>query len=133
MPFIYGDVKCTFNGLMVISVYMCHYLNRKRRHETKINGTNQTVILILDSDFSAINQTNAKYINRVVKRNLNCFSEEFIFQITETESEILTSHFVMLKDYVASELLGVLKVKPASEIIRFAKKVSSLYNHIYEI
>lgn len=28
----------------------------------------------------------------------------------------------MLKDYVASELLGVLKVKPASEIIRFAKK-----------
>lgn len=39
----------------------------------------------------------------------------------------------MLKDSVASELLGVLKVKPASEIIRFAKKVSSLYNHIYEI
>ncbi|MBI3143363.1 MAG: ORF6N domain-containing protein, partial [Bacteroidetes bacterium] len=52
--------------------------------ESKILLIRSTQVM-LDSDLAALYQTETKYINRAVKRNLSRFPDAFGFQLTETE------------------------------------------------
>ena len=52
--------------------------------------------VILDSDVAALYQCETKYVNRVVKRNIERFPEEFCFQLNEDEFEFLRCQIVTL-------------------------------------
>ena len=52
--------------------------------------------VMLDSDVADLYQCETKYVNRVVKRNIERFPEEFCFQLTEKEFEFLRCQFVTL-------------------------------------
>lgn len=52
--------------------------------------------VILDSDVAILYQCETKYINRVVKRNIERFPEDFCFQLLEKEYENLRCQFVTL-------------------------------------
>ena len=54
--------------------------------------------VMLDSDVANIYHCETKYVNRVVKRNLERFPEEFCFQLNEKEFEVLRCQFVTLKE-----------------------------------
>ena len=53
--------------------------------------------VMLDSDVARLYGCETKYVNRVVKRNIKRFPEEFYFQLTENEYESLRCQFVTLK------------------------------------
>ena len=53
--------------------------------------------VMLDSDAAKLYQCETKYINRVVKRNIDRFPEEFCFQLKEIEYDSLRCQFVTLK------------------------------------
>ena len=53
--------------------------------------------VMLDSDVAMLYKCETKYVNRVVKRNIERFPEEFCFQLTENEYESLRCQFVTLK------------------------------------
>ena len=54
--------------------------------------------IMIDSDLSELYQVKTKRLNEQVKRNLNRFPEDFMFQLTDNEwIEILRSHFATLK------------------------------------
>ena len=53
--------------------------------------------VILDSDVGNLYHCETKYINRVVKRNIERFPEEFCFQLTEEEYKSLRCQIVTLK------------------------------------
>ena len=88
--------------------------------------------VMLDSELAKIYGVESKRLNEQVKRNIARFPEEFRFQLTEKESEILRSQFATLKNlrrgqhrkylpYVFTEqgvsmLSAVLKSKTAVEI-----------------
>lgn len=50
--------------------------------------------VIVDSDVANIYHCETKYVNRVVKRNIERFPEEFCFQLSEYEYETLRCQFV---------------------------------------
>ena len=50
--------------------------------------------VMLDSDVADLYKCETKYVNRVVKRNIERFPEEFMFQITEKEFKNLRCQFV---------------------------------------
>lgn len=50
--------------------------------------------VMIDSDVAMLYQCETKYINRVVKRNIERFPEEFCFQLTEKEFQNLRCQFV---------------------------------------
>ena len=54
--------------------------------------------VMLDSDVANIYHCETKYINRVVKRNIERFPEEFCFQLNENEFEVLRCQFVTLNE-----------------------------------
>lgn len=54
--------------------------------------------VMLDSDVAKIYHCETKYVNRVVKRNIERFPEDFCFQLTETEFESLRCQFVTLNE-----------------------------------
>ena len=54
--------------------------------------------VILDSDAARIYHCETKYVNRVVKRNIERFPEDFCFQLTEEEYDSLRCQFVTLKN-----------------------------------
>ena len=49
--------------------------------------------VILDSDVAMLYQYTTKNINKVMKRNINRFPEDFCFQLTEKEVENLRFQF----------------------------------------
>jgi hypothetical protein len=53
---------------------------------------------MLDSDLAALYQTETKYINRAVKRNLSRFPDAFAFQLNDEEWERLRCQFGTLND-----------------------------------
>ena len=53
---------------------------------------------MMDSDVANIYHCETKYINRVVKRNIERFPEEFCFQLNENEFEVLRCQFVTLNE-----------------------------------
>ena len=54
--------------------------------------------VILDNDAAKIYYSETKYVNRVVKRNIERFPEEFCFRLTEEEYDSLRCQFVTLKN-----------------------------------
>lgn len=54
--------------------------------------------VMLDSDVANIYHCETKYVNRVVKRNIERFPEEFCFQLNENEFESLRCQFVTLNE-----------------------------------
>ena len=54
--------------------------------------------VMMDSDVANIYHCKTKYINRVVKRNIERFPEEFCFQLNENEFEVLRCQFVTLNE-----------------------------------
>ena len=54
--------------------------------------------VMLDSDVANIYHCETKYVNRVVKRNIERFPEEFCFQLDENEFEVLRCQFVTLNE-----------------------------------
>jgi len=54
--------------------------------------------VMLDSDLAEIYQVETKRLNEAVKRNIDRFPPEFMFQLTEEEYENLKSQFATLRD-----------------------------------
>ena len=50
--------------------------------------------VMIDTDVAILYQCETKYVNRVVKRNIERFPEEFCFQLTEEEYQNLRCQFV---------------------------------------
>ncbi|MCS3049200.1 ORF6N domain-containing protein [Parabacteroides johnsonii] len=57
----------------------------------EIRGTK----VMLDFDLAEIYQVETRVLNQAVKRNIARFPEDFMFQLTNTELDIMSSHFVM--------------------------------------
>jgi hypothetical protein len=53
--------------------------------------------ILLDSDLAALYGVPTKVLNQAVRRNLDRFPADFLFQLTRDESEALRSQFVTLK------------------------------------
>ena len=49
---------------------------------------------MLDADLAALYQVPTKVFNQAVRRNLERFPEDFMFQLTLEEARLLRSHFV---------------------------------------
>jgi hypothetical protein len=56
--------------------------------------------VMLDSDLAKLYEVETKRINEAVKNNLDKFPEDFYFELTFEESEILRSKFSIFKDSV---------------------------------
>ncbi len=54
--------------------------------------------VMLDSDVAHLYHCETKYVNRVVKRNINRFPEEFCFQLNENEFNSLRCQIVTLNE-----------------------------------
>ena len=54
--------------------------------------------VMLDEDLAKIYNVETKVFNQAVKRNLDRFPPEFMFQLTEEENKSLRSHFVTSKN-----------------------------------
>ena len=53
--------------------------------------------VMFDRDLANLYQVETKVLNQAVKRNIQRFPEDFMFQITKEEFNSLRSHFVTLK------------------------------------
>ena len=65
--------------------------------QAKINEVRGQKV-ILDFDLSELYDVQTKVLNQAVKRNLQRFPEDFMFQLTENEYETLRSQIVTLKE-----------------------------------
>ena len=54
--------------------------------------------VMLDSDLAALYQVETKALKQAVKRNIERFPEDFMFELTKEEVECLRSQFVTLKN-----------------------------------
>lgn len=128
----------------------------KKNQETSltvIEGIEEKIYLIrgqkvmLDSDLAEVYQVETRVLNQAVKRNLNRFPEDFMFQLTETEAEKLrnSSQFVMsskkhrgvtYRPYAFTEhgavmLASVLKsqtaIEASIEVVRAFIKIRSIF------
>ncbi len=50
---------------------------------------------MLDFDLAELYEVDTRVLNQAVKRNIDIFPDDFMFQITWTEWEKMSSHFVM--------------------------------------
>lgn len=53
--------------------------------------------VMLDTDLAALYQVEARALNQAVKRNLDRFPEDFMFQLTQEEADLLRSQTVTLE------------------------------------
>lgn len=53
--------------------------------------------VMLDEDLAALYEVEVKVLNQAVKRNLDRFPDDFMFQLTEEETLLLRSQIVTLK------------------------------------
>lgn len=53
--------------------------------------------VMLDKDLAALYQVDTKQLKRQVRRNIERFPEDFMFELTQAEYEILRSQFGTLK------------------------------------
>jgi hypothetical protein len=51
--------------------------------------------VILDFDLAILYQVETRSLNQAVKRNIDIFPEDFMFQVSEEEWQFMSSHFVM--------------------------------------
>ena len=54
--------------------------------------------VMLDSDLAALYQVETKALKQAVKRNIERFPEDFMFELTKEEVECLRSQIVTLKN-----------------------------------
>ena len=54
--------------------------------------------VILDRDLAALYQVETRVLNQAVKRNIERFPDDFMFQLTKEEAEVLRSQIVTLND-----------------------------------
>ena len=54
--------------------------------------------VMLDSDLAALYQVETKALKQAVKRNIERFPSDFMFELTKEEVECLRSQFVTLKN-----------------------------------
>ena len=54
--------------------------------------------VMLDSDLAALYQVETKALKQAVKRNIERFPEDFMFELTKEEVEFLRSQIVTLKN-----------------------------------
>jgi len=54
--------------------------------------------VMLDSDLAMLYEVKTKVLNQAVKRNIERFPEDFMFQLTEDECDFLRSQFVTSKN-----------------------------------
>ena len=54
--------------------------------------------VMLDSDLAALYQVETKALKQAVKRNIERFPEDFMFELTKEEAECLRSQIVTLKN-----------------------------------
>jgi hypothetical protein len=54
--------------------------------------------VMLDNDLARLYDVTTKRLNEQVKRNLDRFPEDFMFQLNEEEGELLRSHFATSKE-----------------------------------
>lgn len=60
---------------------------------------------MLDSDLARLYEVETKVLNQAVKRNIERFPEDFMFQLTKNEYEVLRSQIVTSKIYEAISIL----------------------------
>lgn len=53
--------------------------------------------VMLDSDLAMLYETETKVLNQTVKRNIERFPKDFMFQLTQDEFDFLRSQIVTLK------------------------------------
>ena len=58
--------------------------------------------VILDRDLAALYQVETRVLNQAVKRNIERFPEDFMFQLTKEEWQILKSQLVISKGLTVS-------------------------------
>ena len=58
--------------------------------------------VMLDSDLAQLYGVPTKSLNLAVKRNIDRFPSDFMFQLTREETELLTSQIVMSKNEVSA-------------------------------
>ena len=68
--------------------------------------------VLLDSDLAELYGVQTKALNQAVQRNLDRFPDDFMFQLTEGEMEILRSQFVTSKNADASLRSQSVTLKP---------------------
>ena len=80
--------------------------------------------VMLDEDLAKIYQVETKVFNQTIKRNLNRFPPEFMFQLTEEEYTSLRSQFVTSKSGRGGQIgFGVNEKRPEySTGVRTGKK-----------
>ena len=72
--------------------------------ENKLEAINSKIYTVrgvkvmLDRDLAELYQVETRVLNQAVKRNLERFSEDFMFQLTSDEWHSLRSQFVILKN-----------------------------------
>ena len=54
--------------------------------------------VMLDMDLAAIYEVETRVLKQAVRRNLDCFPKDFMFELTKKEWEIQRSQFVMFKN-----------------------------------
>ena len=73
--------------------------------------------VMLDSDLAMLYGVETKRLNEQVKRNINRFPEDFMFQLTQDEASHSRSQFVTLNNYDASRS-QIATLKQGSESLR---------------
>lgn len=71
--------------------------------------------VILDRDLAALYQVETRVLNQAVKRNIERFPEDFMFQLTKEEAEFLKSQIVILE---MDENMSSQSVTTSNEILR---------------
>ena len=82
---------------------------------------------MFDRDLANLYQVETKVLNQAVKRNIQRFPEDFMFQITKEEFNSLRSHFVTLKRGQHRKYLPYVFTEQGVAML------SSVLNIVYEI
>lgn len=67
--------------------------------------------VILDRDLAALYQVETRVLNQAVKRNIERFPEDFMFQLTKEEWEILKSQIVIMDENWKSQFVTSNSIK----------------------
>src|SRR3989442_14159745 len=114
--------------------------DRAIEHVVTVQQIEKTILLlrghkvILDRDLAALYDVETKNLNKAVRRNLDRFPDDFMFQLTAEEADSLRFQFGTLKrgqhfkylPYAFTEqgvamLSSVLRSKPAVQILKSAR------------
>ena len=83
--------------------------------------------VILDRDLAALYQVETRVLNQAVKRNIERFPDDFMFQLTKEEVEFLKSQIVILEtdENMSSQIVMTSNENLKSQIVTSSEKVIS--------